>query len=282
MLFQKTGLAAALVFVLAACASNSGNSGHNESGRGVSKTVSVSTLKQAAEGEVEQAVKHGLGANINLNGKYTVNIGGKIYREGAIDLAHFRNGFQDLPTVETLTDTVQGTTYTATRTGRLRMYQQPYSVVAGYVPQQLSVSPNVSGYSGEKLDQVMHEVWVKGEATQTLPQTGSATYKGEAFSVDQHGTLTYTVNFDTQKGSGNITGIQAAGKITLNEAGIGKLSHTNSIDGSVVSGHGIAGTASSEHMGSGNYKLGFFGPDAKEIAGAVYNHNGVVGFGGQR
>lgn len=281
MLSKQTGLLVLAALGLAACASGGGNGGRQHIG-GSGKTVAVAALKQGVETEIEQAVAQAFGTRIKLNGKYTVSIGGKTYREGQIDLAAFNAGFHDLKTVETLTDTVQGTAYTATRTGRVRMYQQPYSVVAGYVPQELSIRPSVGGYSGEKLAPSMEDIWVKGSPTQTLPAAGSATYNGTAFSANQQGRLTYTVNFDTQKGSGLISGIAATGQITLNEAAIGRLSHTNSIDGSVISGHGIAGTAVSEKQGSGQYQLGFFGSNAEEIAGAASNRQGVVGFGGKR
>lgn len=55
------------------------------------------------------------------------------------------------------------------------------------------------------------------------------------------------------------------------------------LDNSTISGMGISSTATSEKHGSGTYSLGFFGPNAEEIAGVVEQDGyGVVGFGGKR
>ena len=110
---------------------------------------------------------------------------------------------------------------------------------------------------------------------------GTYQYEGVAFSQDERGKLAYSVNFDDRTGSGSITGITEAGNITLDKGSITARSFTN-VDNTTITGSGIASTASSEKLGSGTYQLGFFGPNAEEIAGAVENNYGVVGFGGAK
>ena len=89
--------------------------------------------------------------------------------------------------------------------------------------------------------------------------------------------MAYSVDFDSGKGSGKITGLDS--DIHLNEAEIKKMSYTNKeTDRTTINGHGIEGSSN-----RGSYRLGFFGPDAEEIVGTVDDKkNGEIGFAGSR
>ena len=123
----------------------------------------------------------------------------------------------------------------------------------------------------EKLDDTY--ILIKGQTTQTLPTAGKFDYSGIASDGASKGKLAYSVDFDSRKGSGKITGIGS--DINLNEASIREISHTNEIDNTVIKGHGIQGSSN-----RGDYALGFFGPNAEEIVGTV--NDGEIGFAGSR
>ena len=124
---------------------------------------------------------------------------------------------------------------------------------------------------------------VSGYATQILPTAGTYNYAGVAFTQNEQGKLNYSVNFDEKTGSGSISGITAAGNITLNKGNIEPYNSTD-LNGTQYTGLGITSTATSEKAGSGNYHLGFFGPNAEEVAGVVEDSNGdaLIGFGGAK
>lgn len=266
-------VAIALTLTLTACGST--GSSHSNS----IKTVSIETLKNSVDAELREE----FGSDgFTKTDSYQINVAGKTYTSGSIDLNNLGNGLQRLDVIETASAKVQGQDYSATRNSKLHLYQQPYSVVAGVQVINGSISDAngnlIRGIGGSDLD----INFVKGEATKTLPSAGTYNYAGKAFSQDSSGQFNYAVNFDTRKGSGSITGITEAGKITLQEGTISNLSHTNP-DNTTISGFGIQSTATSEKKGNGEYKLGFFGPNAEEVAGTVnQNNNGLVGFGGTK
>ena len=113
---------------------------------------------------------------------------------------------------------------------------------------------------------------VKGSATKILPAAGKFSYAGIATDGEKQGALSYIVDFNEKTGKGQITGIDKT-DITLSEAPIKEFSHTNKFDNTVIKGHGIEGS---------NYKLGFFGPNAEEIVGAVTQGTNSIGFAGSR
>lgn len=254
------------------------NSSTSNAGVTVDKTYAVSALKA----EVDKQLRNAYGyAGFNSTNNYQITVGGKTYTSGNIDLKTLGNGIQRINATETASANVGGTTYTATRHSVVHLYQQPYSVVAGVQVINGSISDAngnvIRDIGGSDLD----INFVKGEATKTLPSAGTYNYAGKAFSQKEAGQFNYAVNFDTRKGSGSITGITDAGKITLNEGTISNLSHTNP-DNTTISGFGIQSTATSANLGNGEYKLGFFGPNAEEVAGTVSNAFGDVGFGGTK
>ncbi|MBP8875726.1 factor H binding protein domain-containing protein [Uruburuella suis] len=302
MSLQNMGLAALTVFVLAACGGggssgpstasmptqNPGNTETPENNGGQSsvsdaevkatKTLSVATLKSINE----DALREEFGAyGFRTINNYQVTVNGKRYSNGNIDLSSLGNGMKRVPVVESGRTTIGGSVYTANLNSTAHLYQQPYSVVAGMMFNngQLSgpgLNQRLSGGSYLIVDTV------KGYSTKVLPTEGKYTYNGAAFTDKGTGDLSYSVDFSSKTGSGRISGIREAGIITLDEGKIGRMSHNNP-DKTTINGLGIESTAHSTVMGRGAYQLGFFGPNAEEIAGAVMqNGEGLVGFGGKR
>ncbi len=106
------------------------------------------------------------------------------------------------------------------------------------------------------------------------------TYTGQAFNETSDGKLNYEINFNTRTGQGAITELDT-GKINLNNASIGTVTHTNP-DATSLSMLGIQGVAKfDDGRADGSYTLGIFGNEATEIAGVVTENNiNTVGFGG--
>lgn len=176
---------------------------------------------------------------------------------------------QDLQ--ETATVNVKGNDYTAIRSGKAHIYRQNYSLIAGIDSTDTTIKGPGLDKSRKRNDIF---ILIKGEATKTLPIAGKFDYSGIASDGASKGKLAYSVDFDSRKGSGKITGIGS--DINLNEASIREVSHTNEIDNTVIKGHGIEG-----YSNRGNYRLGFFGPNAEEIVGTVNDRqNGKIGFAG--
>lgn len=172
---------------------------------------------------------------------------------------------------ETATVNVKGNDYTATRSGKAHIYRQNYSLIAG-------INSTDTTVKGPGLDKSIKRtdiyILIKGEATKTLPTVGKFDYSGIASDGASKGKLAYSVDFDSRKGSGKITGMGS--DINLNEASIQETSHTNEIDNTVIKGLGILGSSN-----RGDYKLGFFGPNAEEIVGTVdVSKSSKIGFAG--
>ena len=295
MSLKHIGSLTVVALCLAACSSsgsgssnsnnpNNPNTDKNRPNAGVSKLVPVSALRASVHEDLNDLAKELSGnenAQVDLS-SYRVNVNGKSYNNGNIDLATLGNGFKRIEATETATANIGGRTYSANRNSTIHLYQQPYSVVAAIQ----NTGGKVTGNGlNENLDRQDFDVnYVQGELTKTLPSTGSFNYKGVAFTETEQGNLDYTINFDTKKGAGSISGINEAGLINLHESNITDVSHTNSLDGSSLSGFGVAnGIATSEKAGNGTYKLGIFGPNVDEIAGSVLqDDNALVGFGGKK
>lgn len=295
MSLKHIGSLTVVALCLAACSSsgsgssnsnnpNNPNTDKNRPNAGVSKLVPVSALRASAHEDLNNLAKRlsdNSYAQVELS-SYSVNVNGKSYNNGNIDLATLGNGFKRINATETATARYDGDTYSATRNSTIHLYQQPYSVVAAIQ----NTGGKVTGpHANENVNKKDFDInYVQGELTKTLPSTGSFNYKGVAFTETEQGNLDYTINFDTKKGAGSISGINEAGLINLHESDITNVSHENSLDGSSLSGFGVAnGVATSEKAGNGTYKLGIFGPNADEIAGSVLRDNdALVGFGGKK
>lgn len=176
--------------------------------------------------------------------------------------------------------------------GTERIYNQPYSVVYGRQYGEVTAKSNASlSATTRQLAKNQFNVnHIVGYATPSsqIPTSGTAVYQGKAFSgYGSAGDLRYEVNFDNRRGEGRITGIADTGTIELNRGYISDIK---------LGVKTMRGIESSAYAGgySGKYQLGFFGPNAEEVAGRVtlngsqagIHTNGKgqaeIGFGGQR
>ena len=261
----------------------SANNGNASSGNGntsaknppprVDFLVSYQGLRNNANEDIQELAQEigGKGTAATLK-SYKVTLGNQSSSGSSLNLSGYPIKKLALNQVfqETAIANAEGNNYTVTRSGKAHIYRQNYSLIAGINPTDATVEgPGVN--KSEKLDDTY--ILIKGQATQTLPTAGKFDYSGIASDGASQGKLAYSVDFDSRKGSGKITGIGS--DINLNEASIREGSHTNEIDNTVIKGHGIQGTSN-----RGNYALGFFGPNAEEIVGTVNDRE--IGFAGSR
>ena len=250
---------------------NSGNTAINNPPPRVDFSVSYGGLKTNAIEDIQKLAKD-LGAPGATVKSYNVTLGNQSSSGSDLNLSGYRlknlelnQNFQ-----ETAIANAAGNNYTVTRSGKAHIYRQNYSLIAGINPTNTTVRGSGVNES-EKLDDTY--ILIKGQTTQTLPTAGKFDYSGIASDGVSQGKLAYSVDFDSRKGSGTITGIGS--DINLNEASIREGNYTNEIDNTVIKGHGIQG-----YSNRGNYALGFFGPNAEEIVGTV--NDGEIGFAGSR
>ena len=178
--------------------------------------------------------------------------------------------------------------YAEDYSGNKMLYRQPFSVVLSNVVNK----DKDKEYWGNT--HVYHQIAGYATPEKLLPTLGTATYAGKAIMQPDDGKVSYVVDFGKRTGSGEITGIDNFGKITLQEGSIAKVSLQNK------QMMGISSTAVSEKDYwqntplTGSYILGFFGSEAQEIGGLVefesvykgYSNQTSgkkeIGFGGQR
>lgn len=182
--------------------------------------------------------------------------------------------------------------------GQIKAYHLPHSIILGSTLIKLirdnqeidikTLHPTYTDFSPTAIGE-----FTKPEIVQKM--SGSFHYKGMAISSSGQGVFTYDVDFRSKTGSGKITSLQDYGNITLHKAPI-----TNQIDSTLFHGltpkpiSGIEGKATGSNLGNhAEYRLGFFGPKAEEIAGHIEttilgdNGNPVytlqpIGFSGSR
>lgn len=109
-----------------------------------------------------------------------------------------------------------------------------------------------------------------------FPLEGKATYTGVAFDAKKQGELTYTVNFAERKGSGEITGLDHIGDITLQEADLYKSASEGNMK---IKGIAVVDAWKDEGGVTGDYNVDFFGPNAEEIAGKMSLSQGYYKWG---
>lgn len=184
--------------------------------------------------------------------------------------------------------TVGGERYYVTRNSRAHIYQQDYSVIAGF----LSALAVKDGYGRTVMadnDLDDYATHVAGITTKTLPANLVATCTGKALTeignAPVTGEFSYTVDFQNRTGQGNIRG--SLGSIDLHKGSIGSFGSFNyrsELDKTSLSGYGIKGSATSSQLGYGGYELGFFGNNAEEVVGvASFKYADLdIGFGGKR
>ena len=257
---------------------NSNTSGNNNSSANATPRVDFSVSYEGLKSNANEAVQH-LAKEFDVDDaalqSYTVKLGNQTSKGKELNLSGYplkklalNQDFQ-----ETAIARAEGKNYTITQSGKAHIYRQNYSLIAGINPTKATLrGPDIN--KSENLDDTY--ILIKGQTTQTLPNSGKFDYSGIASDGVSKGKLAYSVDFDSRKGSGKITGIGS--DINLHEASIREVSHTNEIDNTVIKGHGIQGSSS-----RGNYALGFFGPKAEEIVGTVDDrNNGEIGFAGSR
>ena len=259
---------------------NSNTSGNNNSSvtatPRVDFSVSYEGIKNTANKDIrELAQKKKIDGAVILK-SYKVNLGNQSSSGNNFNLSSI-----PLKTLvsqnyrETVVAQAEGQNHTIARNGVAHIYRQNYSLIAGITPTGLTIN----GESEElDTDDDDTNILIKGYATQNLPIAGKFDYSGVASDGASQGKLAYSVDFDSRKGSGKITGLDS--DIHLNEAEIKKMSYTNKeTDGTTINGYGIEGSSNR----GGSYRLGFFGPDAEEIVGTVDDQkNGEIGFAGSR
>ena len=254
---------------------NSGNTAINNPPPRVDFSVSYGGLKTNAIEDIQKLAKD-LGAPGATVKSYNVTLGNQSSSGSDLNLSVYRlknlELNQNLQETAIENDACNNNTFT--RIVKANIYSQNYSLIAGINPTNTTVRGSGVNES-EKLDDTY--ILIKGQTTQTLPTAGKFDYSGIASDGASKGKLAYSVDFDSRKGSGKITGIGS--DINLNEASIREGSHTNEIDNTVIKGHGIQGSSS-----RGNYALGFFGPNAEEIVGTVNDtvNDSEIGFAGSR
>ena len=254
---------------------NSGNTTANNPPPHVDFSVSYEGIKNTADKDIRELAEDKKIDGAVILKSYKVNLGNQSSSGNDFNLSSI-----PLKTLvsqnyrETVVAQAEGQDHTITRNGVAHIYRQNYSLIAGITPTGLTLNGE-----SEKLDADDDDtnILIKGYTTQNLPTAGKFDYSGIASDGDKKGKLAYSVDFDSGKGSGKITGLDS--DIHLNEAEIKKMSYTNKeTDGTIINGHGIEGSSN-----RGSYRLGFFGPEAEEIVGTVDDrNNGEIGFAGSR
>jgi len=203
---------------------------------------------------------------------------------GTYSFSDLSNGRHDLSIIHSFKPKKDPDANETVYSGTLLAYQQPYSVVTGitwmhgsgpeYKPDRTKLF---------KQDSTLGFVTAIPTLSTLTAQNATFNYTGVAFDSTnniQEGTLDYTVNFGSREGQGSITGLASTGTIDLQAA---QLDNRGVIRGDA---HFADVLASAQQ---GKYELSFFGPDAEEIAGFIYDRTSTnflgenhIIFAGQR
>lgn len=283
MTLNKVFALSIIALGLAACSSNgTANNGNNSlvSGPGVATQGAVVTsfysVKEGVRKDVNSwATQKGFKPTEVELTSVTLQVGSVSSKGSNInlfDVVPAQNKVQEVDTVTTARVKAGGDNYELISKGRAHIYRQNYSLIAGH-SELKRIEKDPSGIERNLgVDDDSVDFVVKGSTTKILPAAGKFNYTGIATNGEKQGALSYTVDFKEKNGKGEITGI-GENSITLSEAPIKEFSHTNEFDNTVIKGQGIEGS---------NYKLGFFGPNAEEIVGAVTQGTNSIGFAGSR
>jgi len=249
---------------LTACSSGSGGGG---GGNGIRPgTSSLNDVPVQYRAAVSKAKTASLSLSEGGN-QYKFTVDGKT---GEYNFSDLPNGRTDLP-ISLSYQTVQGAA--ATATGSMLVYQQPYSVVTGETWSQDSGD----NFENDELGifyatEIVGFITPASAITELTNQNAIFDYKGVAFDGQEQGTLNYTMNFGTRKGSGSITGFTRTGSIELSPS-------NKFITGATINGTHVdilvGGSVRLEKVPEENdlkYKLSFFGPNAEELAGKIDGH----------
>ena len=284
MTLNKVFALSMIALSLAACSSNgSGAPSTNNSlvsGPGVATQGAVVTSFYSVKEDVRKdvnswATQKGFKPGEVELASVTLQVGSVSSKGSNInlfDVVPAQNKVQKVDTVTTARVKAGGDNYELISKGQAHIYRQNYSLIAG-LSELERIEKDPSGIERNLgVDDDSVDFVVKGSATKILPAAGKFSYAGIATDGEKQGALSYTVDFEKKNGKGEITGL-GENSITLSEAPIKEFSHTNEFDNTVIKGQGIEGS---------NYKLGFFGPNAEEIVGAVTEGTNSIGFAGSR
>lgn len=283
MTLNKVFALSMIALGLAACSSNgTANNGNNSlvSGPGVATQGAVVTSFYSVKEDVRKdvnswATQKGFKPGEVELASVTLQVGSVSSKGSNInlfDVVPAQNKVQTVGTVTTARVKAGGDNYELISKGQAHIYRQNYSLIAG-LSERERIEKDPSGIERNLgVDDDSVDFVVKGSTTKILPAVGKFNYTGIATNGEKQGALSYTVDFKEKNGKGEITGI-GENSITLSEAPIKEFSHTNEFDNTVIKGQGIEGS---------NYKLGFFGPNAEEIVGAVTQGTNSIGFAGSR
>lgn len=283
MTLNKVFALSVIALGLAACSSNgTANNGNNSlvSGPGVATQGAVVTSFYSVKEDVRKdvnswATQKGFKPGEVELASVTLQVGSVSSKGSNInlfDVVPAQNKVQKVDTVTTARVKAGGDNYELISKGRAHIYRQNYSLIAG-LSELERIEKDPSGIERNLgVDDDSVDFVVKGSTTKILPAAGKFNYTVIATNGEKQGALSYTVDFKEKNGKGEITGI-GENSITLSEAPIKEFSHTNEFDNTVIKGQGIEGS---------NYKLGFFGPNAEEIVGAVTEGTNSIGFAGSR
>lgn len=283
MTLNKVFALSMIALGLTACSSNgTANNGNNSlvSGPGVATQGAVVTSFYSVKEDVRKdvnswATQKGFKPGEVELASVTLQVGSVSSKGSNInlfDVVPAQNKVQKVDTVTTARVKAGGDNYELISKGQAHIYRQNYSLIAG-LSERERIEKDPSGIERNlDVDDDSVDFVVKGSTTKILPAVGKFNYTGIATNGEKQGALSYTVDFKEKNGKGEITGI-GENSITLSEAPIKEFSHTNEFDNTVIKGQGIEGS---------NYKLGFFGPNAEEIVGAVTQGTNSIGFAGSR
>ena len=280
MTLNKVFALSIIALGLAACSSNGTANNSLVSGPGVATQGAVVTSFYSVKEDVRKdvnswATQKGFKPGEVELASVTLQVGSVSSKGSNInlfDVVPAQNKVQTVGTVTTARVKAGGDNYELISKGQAHIYRQNYSLIAG-LSELERIEKDPSGIERNLgVDDDSVDFVVKGSATKILPAAGKFSYAGIATDGEKQGALSYTVDFEKKNGKGEITGIGKT-NITLSEAPIKEFSHTNEFDNTVIKGHGIEGS---------NYKLGFFGPNAEEIVGAVTEGTNSIGFAGSR
>lgn len=133
--------------------------------------------------------------------------------------------------------------------GKLRIYRQPNSVVVG---------------TKTATDKFFYFNDIGGNATKTLPTTGTYQYKGHAFTGDSQGDFNYSIDFSSKTGQGSLSLNNKTVNLpngSIHQAKyLGRGHALPKFNGYIIKGSSL----------EVDYELGIFGNQAEEVAGYTY------------
>jgi len=234
--------------------------------------------------DIQEIVREGKSISLNYTDEsgdtMQWTIDGK--SEGKFDFSALPNGVSSLPFSLTYSETngepqrasatsvptpaaTAAATAVYTATGTLHLYQQPYSIVIG----QTWATDTSGNLEPRDMNTTFYDITrgynTPSTALQSLINKREIfEYQGVAFNGKERGTFNYTVSFGDRSGYGSITGFIGTGKITLWP--------TQLRSDWIMSGEALIEKVPSSKNAA--YELEFFGPNAEEIAGGVYDPRG--------